>query len=136
MRERTERDTEGAGQDMSMPLRLFLASGSLFLETSDNVNLRFLVKRQISMADLSWGHKRTLFFMDIQGVSGTQIIICVCLLDHSELTMIGCFKMMQNSRNTYIHIRQNIFALKTFFYIQQLYIYAALRSRVYSTSRK
>ena len=91
MRERTERDTEGAGQDMSMPLRLFLASGSLFLETSDNLNLRFLVKRQISMADLSWGHKRTLFFVGIQEVSGTQIIICVCLLDHSELTMIGCF---------------------------------------------
>ena len=32
---------------------------------------------------------------------------------------------MQNSRNTYFHIQQNIFALKAFFYIQQLYIYAA-----------
>ena len=29
--------------------------------------------------------------------------------------------MMQNSRNTFIHIQQNIFALKALFYIQQLY---------------
>ena len=33
--------------------------------------------------------------------------------------------MMQNSRNTYIQIKQNIFAHKALFYIQQLYIYAA-----------
>ena len=43
---------------------------------------------------------------------------------------------MQNSRNTYIHIKQNIFALKALFYIQQLYIYAASRNCIYSTSRK
>ena len=30
----TERDTESVGQDMSMPLKLFLVSGSLFSETS------------------------------------------------------------------------------------------------------
>ena len=35
---------------------------------------------------------------------------------------------MQNSRNTYIHSQQNIFALKALFYIQQLYIYAALKN--------
>ena len=29
---------------------------------------------------------------------------------------------MQKARNTYIHIQQNIFALKALFYIQQLYI--------------
>ena len=34
---------------------------------------------------------------------------------------------MQNSRNTLIHIQQNIFALKASFYTQQLYIYAASR---------
>ena len=32
--------------------------------------------------------------------------------------------MMQNSKNTYIHFQQNVFALKALFYIQQLYIYA------------
>ena len=31
--------------------------------------------------------------------------------------------MMQNSRNTYIQIKQNIFALKALFYIQQLYLF-------------
>ena len=36
--------------------------------------------------------------------------------------------MTQNSRNTYIKIKQNIFALKALFYIQQLYIYAASRN--------
>ena len=30
----TERNTEGVGQDMSIPLKLFLVSGSLFSETS------------------------------------------------------------------------------------------------------
>ena len=34
---------------------------------------------------------------------------------------------MQNSRNTYIQVKQNIFALKALFHIQQLYIYAASR---------
>ena len=28
--EGTDRDTEGVGQDMSMPIKLFLVSGSLF----------------------------------------------------------------------------------------------------------
>ena len=32
-----ERDTEGVGQDMSMPLELFLVSGSLFPETSTKI---------------------------------------------------------------------------------------------------
>ena len=32
-----ERDTEGVGQDMSMPLKLFLVSGSLFSETSAQI---------------------------------------------------------------------------------------------------
>ena len=36
--------------------------------------------------------------------------------------------MTQNSRNTYIHSQQNIFALKALFYIQQLYIYAASKN--------
>ena len=46
--------------------------------------------------------------------------------------------MMQNSRNTYIQIKQNIFALKALFYIQQLYIYADFLARncIYSTSKK
>ena len=35
--------------------------------------------------------------------------------------------MMQNLKNTYIQIKQNIFALKRLSYIQQLYIYAASR---------
>ena len=30
--------------------------------------------------------------------------------------------MMQNSRNTYIQIKQNVFSLKALFYIQQLYL--------------
>ena len=38
---------------------------------------------------------------------------------------------MQNSRNTCIHMQQNIFALKALFYIQQLYIYAASRDCTY-----
>ena len=42
---------------------------------------------------------------------------------------------MKKSRNTYIHIHQNIFALKALFYIQQLYIYAASRNCILSTSR-
>ena len=42
---------------------------------------------------------------------------------------------MQKSRNRYTHIKQNIFALKALFYIQQLYIYAASRNCIYSTSR-
>ena len=33
----TLRDTEGVGQDMSMPLKLFLVSGSLIPETSAHV---------------------------------------------------------------------------------------------------
>ena len=41
--------------------------------------------------------------------------------------------MMQNSRNTYIQIKQNIFALKALFYSQQLYIYEASRNCIYST---
>ena len=35
--------------------------------------------------------------------------------------------MMQNLRNTYIPIKQNIFALKALFYIQQLYIYGSFK---------
>ena len=35
--EGTERDTEGVGQDMSMPLKLFLVSGSLISDTSAHV---------------------------------------------------------------------------------------------------
>ena len=35
---------------------------------------------------------------------------------------------MQNSRNTYIQIKQILFALKTLFYIQQLYFYAVTRN--------
>ena len=35
--EGTERDTESVGQDMSMPLKLFLGSGSLFSETSAQI---------------------------------------------------------------------------------------------------
>ena len=35
--EGTGRDTEGVGQDMSMPLKLFLVSGSLFSETSAQI---------------------------------------------------------------------------------------------------
>ena len=42
---------------------------------------------------------------------------------------------MQKPRNRYTHIKQNIFALKALFYIQQLYIYAASRNCIYSTSR-
>ena len=33
----TLRDTEGVGQDLSMPLKLFLVSGSLFSETSAQI---------------------------------------------------------------------------------------------------
>ena len=33
----TLRDTEGVGQDMSMPLKLFLVSGSLFSATSAQI---------------------------------------------------------------------------------------------------
>ena len=44
--------------------------------------------------------------------------------------------MMQDSRNAYIYIKQNIFAVKALFYIQQLYIYAASRNCIHSTSRK
>ena len=44
--------------------------------------------------------------------------------------------MMQNLKTAYIHIKQNIFALKALFYNQQLYIYAASRNYIYSTSRK
>ena len=47
--------------------------------------------------------------------------------------MVGRLQMMQNSRNTYIQIKQNIFVLKALFYIQQLYIYAASRNCIYST---
>ena len=36
--EGTERDTEGVGQDVSMPLKLFLVSGSLFSETSAQIS--------------------------------------------------------------------------------------------------
>ena len=35
--EGTEKDTEGVGQDMSMPLQLFLVSGSMFSETSAQI---------------------------------------------------------------------------------------------------
>ena len=35
--EGTERDTEGVGQNMSMPIKLFLVSGSLFSETSAQI---------------------------------------------------------------------------------------------------
>ena len=89
-----------------------------------------------------WGHKKSLFFVGIQEVSVRRvrkeliIIICICLREHSELTRVGSLKMMENSRNTYIHIQQNIFALKALYYIQQLYIYAASRNCIYSTSRK
>ena len=50
------------------------------VRTNYNVDLSFLVKRQISMADLSWGnkhfswgHKRTLFFVGKQEVSARRI---------------------------------------------------------------
>ena len=39
--------------------------------------------------------------------------------------------MMQNSINTYIQIKQNIFALKALFYIQQLYIYICSFKELY-----
>ena len=39
--------------------------------------------------------------------------------------------MMQNSRNTYIQIKQNIFALKALFYIQQLYIFMQFQGIVF-----
>ena len=39
--------------------------------------------------------------------------------------MVGRLQMMQTSRSTYIQFKQNMFALKALFYIQQLYIYAA-----------
>ena len=35
--EGTERGTKGVGQDMSMPLKLFLVSGSLFSKTSAKI---------------------------------------------------------------------------------------------------
>ena len=38
---------------------------------------------------------------------------------------------MQNSRNTYIQIKQNIFALRALFYIQQLYIFMQLQGIVF-----
>ena len=34
---------------------------------------------------------------------------------------------MQKSRNTYIHIQQNIFALKVLFYIQQKIVFIQLQ---------
>ena len=37
-----ERDTEGVGQDMSMPIKLFLVSGSLFSETSAQITTSIL----------------------------------------------------------------------------------------------
>ena len=60
------------------------------------------------------------------------------LINHNLFLFAWPFKVdyKQNSRNTYIHIKQNIFALKELFYIQQLYIYAASRNFIYSTSRK
>ena len=36
-------------------------------------------------------------------------------------------KWCKNSRNTYIHIQQNAFALKALFYIQQLYILCSFK---------
>ena len=39
--------------------------------------------------------------------------------------------MMQNSRKTYIQIKQNIFALKALFYIQQLYTFMQLQGIVF-----
>ena len=39
--------------------------------------------------------------------------------------------MMQKSRNTYIQIKQNIFALKALFYIKQLNIFAASRNCIF-----
>ena len=39
--------------------------------------------------------------------------------------------MMQNSRNTYIQIKQNIFALKALFYIQHLYIFMQFQGIVF-----
>ena len=70
--EETERDTGGVGQDMSMPLKLFLVSGSFVcrdVRTNYSLDLRFLVKKQISMimADLSWKHIN--IFRGIQEVS-------------------------------------------------------------------
>ena len=52
----------------------------LNVRTDYNLNLRFLVKKQISIADLpwghkhfSWGHKRSLFFVGIQEVSARRV---------------------------------------------------------------
>ena len=40
--------------------------------------------------------------------------------------------MLQNSRNTYIQIKQKYVCTQGIIYIQQLYIYAASRNCIYS----
>ena len=61
-------------------------------------------------------------------------MIRIYLRDHSELIMVG--RLLQNSRNVYIHIQQNIFVFKEAFFIQQLNIYGASWNSNYSTSWK
>ena len=88
----------------------FRKSFSRDVRTEYNLDLRFLVKfkKQISMimADLSWGHinifrvyTRGLCFLWYTRGLGSQvtqrtnikIIICICLRDHSKLTMVCRF---------------------------------------------
>ena len=73
--EGTERDTESVGQDMSMPLKFFLVSGSLFSETSARLQPRSKVFSEKGSFNggfvvrthkhFSWGHNRSLYFVGI-----------------------------------------------------------------------
>ena len=69
----TLRDTEGVGQDMSMPLKLFLVSGSLFSATSAQItaSIRVFFSEKANFNDnggfvvgtdkhFLWGYKRSL----------------------------------------------------------------------------
>ena len=67
---------------MSMPLKLFLVSKSLFSETSAQIttsrDLRFSVKKLGGFVEgthkhFSWGYKRSLFFRGIQEVSARRV---------------------------------------------------------------
>ena len=70
------------------------------VRTDYNFELRFSVKKQISMTDLLWGHIN-IFRGDTSGLCFSwvykrfllaryaKIIICICLCDHSELTIVG-----------------------------------------------
>ena len=57
----TLRDTEGVGHDMSMPLKLFLVSGSLFSETSAQITTSIYIFRG------------NTFFVGIQEVSARRV---------------------------------------------------------------